>query len=105
MKYKVVHTYLQSNKPVDEDNAAKGFKLHEFKQDQHVTAAELKAAGFDVEFLERNGSIEKLEGSESEPEPPTTTQDATPGMGDAPEGPGEPTAEDRKVGEKGRGRK
>lgn len=101
MKYRVVHTSLQSNQPIDPNNSRLGSKpMVEFRQDRIVTPAELTDAGFDVEFLARNGAIEPLPGTEGDAEvdrSPTTTQDATPHMANAPRGPGKPSKADEKV--------
>ena len=51
MKYKVLHSFLQSPDKT-------------FTRDQNVTPDELTKAGFDVDHLLANTAIEPLEGSE-----------------------------------------
>jgi hypothetical protein len=101
MKYEAVHT-LQSNTPIDGD--VHNVKVQTIRPGTILDEAEQKAAGHDVEFLKRNGAIEELKGTETDeeraerrahPAPPTTTKDATPGMGMAPKGEPENTRRTR----------
>lgn len=90
-KYEVIHSALQSNQPHDGD--VKNVQVFSFKQGEVVSSEQLAGAGFDVDFLLKNGAIEALKGTDDTPNPkplpgfaspPTTTAAATPNMATVP---------------------
>jgi hypothetical protein len=76
MKYKVLHSHLiHSTTPTkDKDGNVKPSADRRFKAGDHITEADLEGTDWTVDFLQRNGAIEPLEGTEAPGEKPTPQQ-------------------------------